>query len=88
MITIYSTQSCGYCQSAEQLLIRKGVTQMRKIRVDSDLEQLDQMIAKTGRRTVPQIFIGKVYVGGFDDLVALDKSGKLDKLLRELSMDS
>jgi len=87
MITIYSTLSCGFCQSAEQLLIRKGVTQMTKIRVDSDPNQLDQMIAKTGRRTVPQIYIGKVYIGGFDDLVVLDKSGQLDKLLAEPSMD-
>lgn len=83
-VTIYSTQSCGYCQSAERLLTRKGVQNLTKIRVDAEPGQLDHMIAKTGRRTVPQIFIGSLHIGGFDDLVTLEKSGQLDKLLGNL----
>ena len=80
-ITMYSAQGCGYCQSAEQLLKRKGVDGLTKIRVDVEPGQLELMIAKTGRRTVPQIFIGNLHVGGFDDLTALDKSGRLNELL-------
>lgn len=82
-ITLYGAQGCSYCLGAEQLLKQKGVKQMNKILVDAEPAQLEQMIAKTGRRTVPQIFIGEVHVGGFDDLVALDKTGKLDRLLAE-----
>lgn len=80
-ITMYSAQGCGYCQSAEQLLKRKGVDVLTRIRVDAEPGQLELMIAKTGRRTVPQIFIGSLHVGGFDDLTALEKSGRLDELL-------
>lgn len=80
-ITMYSSQGCGYCQSAENLLARKGVTQIDKIRIDVEPEQREVMVAKTGRRTVPQIFIGDLHVGGFDDLSALDKAGRLDTLL-------
>jgi glutaredoxin 3 len=80
-ITMYSAQGCGYCQSAEQLLKRKGVDGLTKIRVDAEPGQLELMIAKTGRLTVPQIFIGNLHVGGFDDLTALDKSGRLNELL-------
>lgn len=83
-VTIYRTESCGYCQSAERLLARKGVQHPIKISVDSEPAQLEHMITKTGRRTVPQIFIGDLHVGGFDDLVILEKSGQLDKLLGNL----
>lgn len=82
-ITLYSAQGCSYCLGAEQLLKQKSVVQVNKILVDTEPAQLAQMIAKTGRRTVPQIFIGEVHVGGFDDLVALDNAGKLDRLLAE-----
>lgn len=82
-ITLYSSQGCGYCQSAESLLKRKGVSHLRKIRVDLEPGQLEAMIARTGRRTVPQIYIGDFHVGGFDDLAALDRSGRLDELLRD-----
>lgn len=81
VITMYSAQGCGYCQSAEQLLKRKGVGVLTRIRVDAEPGQLELMIAKTGRRTVPQIFIGNLHVGGFDDLTALERSGRLDELL-------
>lgn len=80
-ITMYSAQGCGYCQSAEHLLKRKGVGVLTRIRVDAEPGQLELMIAKTGRRTVPQIFIGNLHVGGFDDLTALERSGRLDELL-------
>lgn len=82
-VTMYSSQGCGYCQSAEYLLKRKGVSQIRKIRVDAEPGQLEAMIARTGRRTVPQIYIGDFHIGGFDDLAALDRSGRLDELLRD-----
>lgn len=81
-VTMYSAQGCGYCQSAEHLLKRKGVSQITKIRVDQEPGQLEAMMARTGRRTVPQIYVGTWHVGGFDDLAALDKSGRLDELLR------
>lgn len=80
-ITMYSAQGCGYCQSAERLLSRKGVTHINKIRVDTEPGLWEAMSAKTGRRTVPQIYIGDLHVGGFDDLNALDKAGRLDALL-------
>lgn len=80
-ITMYSSQGCGYCQSAERLLQRKGVAQINKISVDVEPGLWQAIVAKTGRRTVPQIYIGDLHVGGFDDLAALDKAGKLDELL-------
>ena len=80
-ITMYSAQGCGYCQSAERLLTRKGVTHINKIRVDTKPGLWEAMSEKTGRRTVPQIYIGNLHVGGFDDLNALDKAGRLDALL-------
>jgi len=80
-ITMYSSQGCGYCQSAERLLARKGITQFNKIRVDAAPGLWEAMMARTGRRTVPQIYFGALHVGGFDDLNALDRSGKLDALL-------
>ncbi|MBE0473245.1 glutaredoxin 3 [Rhodoferax sp.] len=81
-ITMYSAQGCGYCQSAERLLARKGITQFKKIRVDTEPGVWEAMAEKTGRRTVPQIFIGDIHVGGFDDLNALDKARRLDELLQ------
>lgn len=81
-ITMYSAQGCGYCQSAERVLTRKGVAHINKIRVDTEPGLWEAMSAKTGRRTVPQIYIGQLHVGGFDDLNALDKAGRLDALLQ------
>ena len=77
-VLMYSTGVCPYCVMAERLLKAKGVDDIEKIRVDLDPEQRTQMMQKTGRRTVPQIYIGDTHVGGFDDLSALDRAGKLD----------
>jgi glutaredoxin 3 len=81
-VRMYSTAVCPYCQRAEMLLKSKGVAEIEKIRIDLDPARRDEMMEKTGRRTVPQIYIGEVHVGGFDDLAALDRAGKLDPLLR------
>lgn len=81
-IRMYSTAVCPYCVRAEQLLQRKGVTDLEKIRIDLDPVRRDEMMTLTGRRTVPQIFIGDYHVGGCDDLYALDREGRLDPLLR------
>lgn len=81
-VRMYSTGVCPYCVMAERLLTAKGVSQIEKIRVDLDPEQRALMMEKTGRRTVPQIYIGETHVGGFDDLSALDKTGQLDALLQ------
>lgn len=80
-ILMYSTAVCPYCVRAERLLEQKGVTQIEKVRVDLDPERREEMMRVTGRRTVPQIFIGDTHVGGFDDLAALDRAGGLDPLL-------
>ncbi|MCK6429826.1 MAG: glutaredoxin 3 [Burkholderiaceae bacterium] len=80
-VVIYSTAVCPYCQRAEALLKARGVTAIEKIRVDLDPARRDEMIEKTGRRTVPQIYIGDTHVGGFDDLSALDREGRLAPLL-------
>lgn len=80
-IKMYCTAVCPYCQRAEALLRRKGVTEIEKIRVDLDPKQREEMMRITGRRTVPQIFIGDRHVGGFDDLAELDAGGELDALL-------
>lgn len=80
-IRMYATATCPYCIRAEQLLIRKGVLDVEKIRVDLDPAQREAMIRLTGRRTVPQIFIGDYHVGGCDDLHALEHDGRLDPLL-------
>lgn len=80
-ILMYSTAVCPYCIRAEQLLRRKGIEEIDKVRIDLEPERRDEMIARTGRRTVPQIFIGDTHVGGCDDLYALDRDGKLDPLL-------
>lgn len=80
-VRMYCTAVCPYCNMAERLLNRKGVREIEKIRVDLDPRRRDEMIEITGRRTVPQIFIGDMHVGGFDDLSELDQEGKLDALL-------
>jgi glutaredoxin 3 len=80
-IVMYSTAVCPYCIRAEQLLQRKGISEFEKIRVDLQPELRIAMVAKTGRRTVPQIFINDQHIGGFDDLAALDHAGELDALL-------
>jgi glutaredoxin 3 len=81
-VLMYSTAVCPYCVRAEQLLKSKGVTEIEKIRVDLEPEQREAMMARTGRRTVPQIYIGETHIGGFDDLAALDRAGGLDPLLK------
>jgi len=86
-VTMYSTQRCPFCQRAEQLLKSKGVSDLKKIAVDREPDQLTTMIARTGRRSVPQIFIGAVHVGGYDDLAALDRAGQLDALLQATGAD-
>lgn len=80
-VLMYSTAVCPYCLRAEQLLQARGVTEIEKIRIDLDPDRRAEMMEKTGRRTVPQIYIGTTHVGGFDDLAALDKDGKLLPLL-------
>lgn len=80
-VIMYSTAVCPYCQRAEQLLRQRGVSSIEKIRVDLEPARRDEMIEKTGRRTVPQIFIGDRHIGGFDDLAALDRAGGLVPLL-------
>lgn len=80
-VVMYSTDYCPYCQRAEALLKARGVTDLEKIRVDHDPAQRTIMIERTGRRTVPQIYIGATHVGGCDDLVALDRRGGLLPLL-------
>jgi len=78
---MYSTAVCPFCVRAEMLLNSKGVTEIEKIRVDLDPLQREEMLSKTGRRTVPQIYINDTHVGGFDELAALEHAGKLDSLL-------
>ena len=78
---MYTTQVCPYCIRAKALLRQRGVEQIEEIRIDLDAEQRDHMMAITGRRTVPQIFIGDTHVGGCDDLIALDQKGALAPLL-------
>jgi glutaredoxin 3 len=80
-VKMYTTQVCPYCVRAKALLKQRGVVQIEEVRVDLDPVQRDQMIALTGRRTVPQIFIGSTHVGGCDDLMALDQQGALLPML-------
>jgi glutaredoxin 3 len=80
-VLMYSTAVCPYCQRAEALLKARGAADIEKIRIDADPARRDEMVNRTGRRTVPQIFIGETHVGGFDDLAALDRDGKLVPLL-------
>jgi glutaredoxin 3 len=80
-VLMYTTGVCPFCQMAERLLKSKGVAAIDKIRVDLDPGRRVEMMEKTGRRTVPQIYIGDTHVGGYDDLAALDRAGRLDGLL-------
>jgi glutaredoxin 3 len=80
---MYSTGVCPYCLMAERLLKAKGVDSIEKIRIDLEPAQRAEMMQKTGRRTVPQIYIGDTHVGGFDDLSKLEREGKLEPLLRD-----
>ncbi len=82
-VLMYTTGVCPYCLMAERYLHKKGVGALEKIRVDLDPSQRETMIGRTGRRTVPQIFINDIHVGGYDDLVALDQAGRLDPLLAD-----
>jgi glutaredoxin 3 len=80
-VLMYTTAVCPYCVRAKQLLKARGVEQIEEIRVDLDPERREEMMQKTQRRTVPQIYIGETHVGGCDDLYALDASGQLKPLL-------
>jgi glutaredoxin 3 len=80
-VLMYSTAVCPYCINAERLLLSKGVTEINKIRVDLQPEQRIEMMQKTGRRTVPQIYIDDQHIGGFEELRALDLEGGLEQLL-------
>jgi glutaredoxin 3 len=80
-VKMYTTQVCPYCIRAKALLKQRGVSDIEEVRIDLDPVQREQMMALTGRRTVPQIFIGATHVGGCDDLVALDQRGELAALL-------
>ena len=80
-ILMYSTGTCPFCERAEALLKARGVMTIEKVRIDLEPVRRDEMTTRTGRRTVPQIFIGDTHVGGFDDLSALDLAGKLTQLL-------
>ena len=80
-VIMYTTGFCPYCKMAESLLRAKGVQEIEKIRVDLEPQQLIEMMGKTGRRTVPQIYIGEKHVGGYDDLAQLDREGELAALL-------
>lgn len=80
-VKMYTTQVCPYCVRAKALLKQRGVTEIEEVRVDLQPQARDEMIQLTGRRTVPQIFIGSIHVGGCDDLVTLDQRGELMALL-------
>jgi len=80
-VKMYSTGMCPYCVMAERLLVSKGVTAIEKIRIDLEPARRAEMMERTGRRTVPQIYIGETHVGGYDELAALERAGKLDELL-------
>lgn len=79
---MYTTRFCPYCVMAKRLLGLKGVN-VEEVRVDEDFARRDEMMQRTGRRTVPQIFVGDTHVGGCDDLQALERAGKLDALLQD-----
>src|SRR5690349_23353725 len=80
-VLMYLTAACPYCQAAERLLARKGINDVERVRVDLDPARRDEMVAKSGRRTVPQIWVGAQHVGGSDELHALERAGELDPLL-------
>lgn len=81
-VRMYSTAVCPFCQMAERLLRAKGVAAIEKVRVDLEPARRIEMMEKTGRRTVPQIYIGGTHVGGYEELAALDAAGRLDELLQ------
>lgn len=81
IVTMYTTQVCPYCLRAKALLKERGVTSIDEVRVDLDPAARDAMVERTGRRTVPQIFIGEAHIGGCDDLIALDQRGGLMPLI-------
>lgn len=81
-VLMYCTDVCPYCRMADRLLASKGVTDINRIKVDREAGRREEMMARTGRYTVPQIFVGEHHVGGYDDLSALDRAGKLDALLQ------
>lgn len=81
-VLMYTSGFCPYCSQAERLLTSKVVTDIEKVRIDIDPDRRSEMMERTGRRTVPQIYIGDYHVGGCDDLHALDREGKLDPLLQ------
>ena len=80
-VLMYCTSACPFCQSAERLLVEKGAS-IEKVRVDLEPERRREMTQKSGRQTVPQIWIGERHIGGCDDLYALDRKGGLDSLLK------
>ncbi len=80
-VIMYTTGFCPYCKMAESLLRSRGVEVIEKIRIDLEPAQREEMMKKTGRRTVPQIYIGDFHVGGYDDLTQLDREGELAELL-------
>ena len=80
-VVMYSTGVCPFCLMAERLLKSKGVEVIEKIRVDLEPQRRQEMMERTGRRTVPQIYVGDRHVGGYDELAALDRAGGLDPLL-------
>lgn len=80
-VLMYCTAVCPYCVRAEQLLLAKGVQEIEKVRIDLDPDRKVEMMSRTGRRTVPQIYIGATHVGGCDDLYALHDAGKLEPML-------
>ena len=80
---MYTTAVCPYCIMAERLLVAKGA-EIEKVRIDLEPARRAEMMEKTGRRTVPQIYVGETHVGGYDELAALDRAGKLDPLLQSV----
>jgi glutaredoxin 3 len=82
-VLMYLTAACPFCQSAERLLAAKGVSDIERVRVDLEPARRAEMTQKSGRRTVPQIWIGERHIGGCDDLYALERQGGLDRLLKE-----
>ncbi|AJK47827.1 MULTISPECIES: glutaredoxin 3 [Burkholderia] len=80
-VVMYSTQVCPYCMMAERLLKQRGVEQIEKVLIDKDPSRRAEMMERTGRRTVPQVYIGETHVGGYDDLSKLDREGGLLPLL-------
>jgi glutaredoxin 3 len=80
-VLMYATGVCPYCQMAERLLRARGVSEIEKVRVDLEPQRREEMMSRTGRRTVPQIYVGDRHVGGYDDLAALDRAGGLEALL-------